>query len=189
MGFTIQFHVHSISPEPFERFSLNFSLKCSSQWDGVQNPWLSYADSRSRSHFKVMGFTLQLYVRSISPESFERFSLNFKQDVAYDSTTLTQPFCGVFFAVLQSTFLYTFMKITTFMLIWVEYENLLWVMRAYSVTEISLNVEILHVSSLHIILSRELITVALIRLCRCPDWSVPLLLVSNKIRFWVMRFK
>ena len=50
----------------FNVFSL-ISYKCS-QWDDVQNPWLVYADSRSRSHFKVMG--------SISPQPFEWFSFN-----------------------------------------------------------------------------------------------------------------
>ena len=49
------------------------------QWAGVQKPWLSYADSRSRGYFKVMGFTLHFRVFSISPEPFESFSLNFTQ--------------------------------------------------------------------------------------------------------------
>ena len=35
-----------------------------------------FADSRLRSHFKVMGFTLHFRVRSTSPEPLERFSLN-----------------------------------------------------------------------------------------------------------------
>ena len=53
--------------------------KCLSVWDDVQSSWLNYPDSRSKSHFKVMGFTLEFGVRSISPQPFERFSLKFTQ--------------------------------------------------------------------------------------------------------------
>ena len=63
---------------PLKDFYLT-SLKCSPKWVGIQNPWLSYADTRSRPHFKVMGFTLQFCVHCIYPKSFERFSLNFTQ--------------------------------------------------------------------------------------------------------------
>ena len=45
----------------------------------MQIPWLSYADSMSRSHFKVMGLILRFRARSIAPEPFERFSSNFSQ--------------------------------------------------------------------------------------------------------------
>ena len=45
----------------------------------MQNPWLSYPDSRSSSHFKIMGFALEFCVCSISPEPFEQFSLKFTQ--------------------------------------------------------------------------------------------------------------
>ena len=45
----------------------------------MQNPRLSYADSMSRSHFKLMGFTVQFPVCSISAEDFKRFSLSFTQ--------------------------------------------------------------------------------------------------------------
>ena len=52
-----------------------------SQWEDVQNLWLGYADSRAISHFKVKWFILHESIRgrSISPEPFERFSLNFTQ--------------------------------------------------------------------------------------------------------------
>ena len=49
------------------------SFKCSSYWDSVQNLWLSYNDSRSRSQFKVICFTLEFCDCSMSPEPFERF--------------------------------------------------------------------------------------------------------------------
>ena len=51
------------------------SLKCSSQWDGVQSTWPSYLDSRSQVKVKE----LILCVHSIPPETFERFLLNFTQ--------------------------------------------------------------------------------------------------------------
>ena len=62
--------VRSISPEPFERFSLNFTQMFLS--DDVHNQRLSYTDSMS--HFKVMGFTLEFRVRSRFPQPFVRFS-------------------------------------------------------------------------------------------------------------------
>ena len=43
----------------------------------MQSQWLNYPDSGSRSHFKVMGFMLEFRAGSISPEAFERSSLNF----------------------------------------------------------------------------------------------------------------
>ena len=58
-GFTLEFCVRSISPEPFGRFSLSFN-QMFSQLDGVQNLCLVYVDSKSRSEFNVMWFTLQI---------------------------------------------------------------------------------------------------------------------------------
>ena len=73
-GFTLQFRVCSISPEPFERFSLNITQmfllvrRC--------------AESMTQlCRLKVMvtlqgqGITIHFHVHSISPEPFERFSL------------------------------------------------------------------------------------------------------------------
>ena len=51
----------------------------------------------------------------------------------------------------------------------------------------SSNIEILHGANLYIILSDKQITKVLIRLHRCADWSVPLLLAFNKIRFFLQR--
>ena len=54
-------------------------VKCSSQWDGMQNPWFSCTDSWSRSQLKVMEFTLEFHVHSISPLPPEGFSLHIGQ--------------------------------------------------------------------------------------------------------------
>ena len=53
------------------------------------------------------------------------------------------------------------------------------------VTETSYNIETLHAA---IILYREQITMALIRLCIWAVWSAPLLFASNKVRFGYLRF-
>ena len=85
MGFALYFHVGSISLESFERFSLN----CTQMFLLVRRcveVMLSFADSRSRSHFKVMGFTLHFLVSSISPEPFERFSFKFHLNVPLSET-------------------------------------------------------------------------------------------------------
>ena len=42
--------------DPLKGFHISL-LKCYSQCEGVQSQWLSYPDSRSRTHFKVMGFS------------------------------------------------------------------------------------------------------------------------------------
>ena len=73
-GFTLEFCVRSISPEPFKRFLLNF-MQMSHSLRRCAEPWLGNADSRS--HFKVVW--LQYRVQSISPKHFERFSLYFTQ--------------------------------------------------------------------------------------------------------------
>ena len=54
------------SPQPFVRFSLNITqMFLSVSW--CADPMtLSYANSKSRSHFKVMGFTLEFSVLRIS---------------------------------------------------------------------------------------------------------------------------
>ena len=92
-GLTLEFGVGSISPEPFDRYSWNFThmfflVRCCA---GHINPptrrgrgcpmcpmsvstWLCYLDSRSRSRVKFIGFTLEFHVHSISPEPFDRFS-------------------------------------------------------------------------------------------------------------------
>ena len=88
----LQFRVRLISSEPFQRFSFNFTQMFLSFWQRAES-WLSYADSRSRSHLKVMGFTLQLRVRSISPEPFERIPLTLTQiilSVRRCAETMTQ---------------------------------------------------------------------------------------------------
>ena len=54
--FTLQFRVCPISSEPFERFSLNFTQMFLLVRQCVEPMTLSYADSRSRLHFEVMGF-------------------------------------------------------------------------------------------------------------------------------------
>ena len=51
----------------------NYFTKCSSKWNNVQELWLSYVDSRSRPHFKVICFTLKCL--SISLEPFRQFSI------------------------------------------------------------------------------------------------------------------
>ena len=66
--------------EPFDRFS----VKSSSQWDGVRIPWLSYTDSRSQ--LKVMGFTLEFCLQSMSPLTLKGFVFNWdKFSSQYDS--------------------------------------------------------------------------------------------------------
>ena len=88
MWFTIEFRVRSISPEPFQTFSLT-SPKCSSHWDDVHNSWLDCADSRSRSHFKVMGFALQFMSAPylLNPfNNFLRFGTSFSQMWGFDAT-------------------------------------------------------------------------------------------------------
>ena len=62
------------------------SYKCSPQLNVVPNPWFSFAQSRSRSTFKIMGITLPFCVRSISLEPFERFLLNFAPKVSLSDT-------------------------------------------------------------------------------------------------------
>ena len=76
MGLTLEFPVGSLSPEPFERFSLNFGLMLISVRQCAE-PILSYQDSRS--HYKIMEVTLEFGVPSISPEPFQRNSFNFAQ--------------------------------------------------------------------------------------------------------------
>ena len=77
MGFTLEFRVYYISPEPYERFSSN-PPKCLR----VQNPWLSYMDSWSSSHFIFLDFfTLQSSVWSISPKPWIIYFLNFTQSL------------------------------------------------------------------------------------------------------------
>ena len=45
------------------------------------------------------------------------------------------------------------------------------------------NIEILNVASLNILLSNKGTTKALISLCRCAGWSVPLLYICNNVWF------
>ena len=65
---------HFISPESFERFSLNFTQmffavrRCAVHM--TQLP-------RLKAMVTGQGFTLEFHVRSISPEPLGRFSLNF----------------------------------------------------------------------------------------------------------------
>ena len=48
----------------------------------MQNPWLIYADSRSRSQLKIIWFTLEFHDHSISPLPLEGFSSNFGQMIS-----------------------------------------------------------------------------------------------------------
>ena len=75
-GFTLEFRVHSIFLEPFGRFSLSFTQMFLSV--------RQCAECMTRLHRLNVKVTLQghviypsIRVRSISPESIERFSLNF----------------------------------------------------------------------------------------------------------------
>ena len=77
--------------------------KCSSQWGGVLNPWLSCADSMSRLilayfflHLRVIGFSLAFCVRSITPLPLEGFSYSVWEMAVYrthDTTTHIQGQC------------------------------------------------------------------------------------------------
>ena len=69
--------VRSISPESFERLSLNFTQMILSVRRCAEHmTQLSYD---SRSQVRVKGFTLEFRVCSISPEPFRRISLHFIQ--------------------------------------------------------------------------------------------------------------
>ena len=77
-GFTLEFCVHSLTPESFRRFSLNFTQMFLSE-----RPCAEPMTKLSRLKVKV---TLQdhviypsIRVRSISPKPLDRFSLNFSQ--------------------------------------------------------------------------------------------------------------
>ena len=52
-----------------------------------------------------------------------------------------------------------------------------------SATMTSQKIEISSVASLHILLSKKRITMALIRLCGCTGWSVPVVLANPEDRF------
>ena len=54
---------------------------------------------------------------------------------------------------------------------------------AWSVIETSYSLDILDVARIHIILSRQRTTKALIRLCGCAGWSAPLLFTYDRNRF------
>ena len=62
-----------------EAIFIKLQTKYYSELDNVQNLWHSYTDSRSRSQFKVMWFTLELDFCSISPKLFELVSSCFIQ--------------------------------------------------------------------------------------------------------------
>ena len=75
---TLEFRVRSIYPEPFEQFSLNFTQ--------IFHSVRQCVESMTQLHRLKVKVTLQghgnypsICVCSISPESFERFSLNFTQ--------------------------------------------------------------------------------------------------------------
>ena len=69
MGFFLEFCVRSITPEPFERFSLNFGQMFKSLKQCAEP--MTQLSETLRSQFKVMDFTPQFRVRSISLEPFE----------------------------------------------------------------------------------------------------------------------
>ena len=87
MGLTVEYRVCS---NPLKDFYDTF-VKCPSQWDYVQNPWLSLAYWRS-SQLKVMDVILEFRVCSISHQLFERFSLDFGQMFILNSTINFQLF-------------------------------------------------------------------------------------------------
>ena len=64
--------VRSISPEPFERFSLNFTQMFLSVRRCAEH-------MTQLPRIKVKGFTLEFRIHSISPEPLGRFSLSFTQ--------------------------------------------------------------------------------------------------------------
>ena len=77
-GFTLEYRLSSISPEFFGCFSLNFTQMLLSV--------TRCEEFMTRLHRLKVKFTLQghviypsIHVRSISPESFEQFSLNFTE--------------------------------------------------------------------------------------------------------------
>ena len=70
-GFTVEFRVHSISPEPFRRFSLKFTQMFLSVKQCEK--------SLTRLHRLKVKATLEFQICSIPPEPFARFSLNFTQ--------------------------------------------------------------------------------------------------------------
>ena len=59
MGFTLEFCACSISPQPIQRFSSNFT-QMFLLMRHVQNPWLNYADSRSSAWDSVAGYLAAL---------------------------------------------------------------------------------------------------------------------------------
>ena len=78
MGIILEFHVHSMSPEPFERFSLNFTQMFPSVRRCAKPiTWLG----RLKVKVTLQGHGLYplICVHSISPEPFEQFSLIFTQ--------------------------------------------------------------------------------------------------------------
>ena len=91
-GITFEFRVRSIYPEPFVRFSLNFTQMFLS----VRR----YAEPITQLHGLKVKITRQSHgiypsipVRSISPELLERFSLNFTQmflSVSWSAELMTQ---------------------------------------------------------------------------------------------------
>ena len=99
ISLSLDFRVHSISLLPLKGFSLNFGQILSAPYpfplkDGVQNSWLSHADSRSRSQMTVIGLSLDVRVHSISLLPLKGFSLNFGQilaSVRWCAELITQP--------------------------------------------------------------------------------------------------
>ena len=78
MGLSLEFRVHSISPVPLERFSLNFGHMFASVRQYAELI-INHADTRSRSQFKVTGLSLEFRVVSVSPIPVEGVSLSFGQ--------------------------------------------------------------------------------------------------------------
>ena len=72
MGYTLEIDVCSISPEHLEWLSSHFNQMFLSV-RRCANLLLSYLNSRTRSHFRVMGFTLKLPVGSIFLKPFKLY--------------------------------------------------------------------------------------------------------------------
>ena len=76
MGFILQFCIRSKSSEPFERFIVNFN-QITISVRRCAEPMIWVCRLKVKVNFQGHGiYPLQFPVRSISPELFERFSLN-----------------------------------------------------------------------------------------------------------------
>ena len=108
----VGYRVRSISSELFGQFSLNLTQKFL-QWDGVQNPWLGYADAML--DFEFMGFnsfscTFHIFwtIWNIFIQPLKCFSQVdcVLRGLKFRSHFQIMGFCGVGFSFLQTAVLY-----------------------------------------------------------------------------------